>query len=136
MSVELFDVLTYDTDKGVDIGPIGIEFVAIATAVTPVRPEGLYELQLATAYTYDNKNHSVVVRWRANAGVWYESIIEPRDVTDKTSVSYGFPISLQQGSHTLELQMKKEEVNGILMCQFADISLQRVGKYIAPTPIV
>lgn len=124
---ELFDVLTYDYEKTVDVLNIPETYTPVGTLTTPLRAAGTYVLGFSLTYNFDRTTESVFFRWRQNGGAWTEYSSEPKDITDSLNAFYEFPADYTEISHTIEVQMRKETVNGTLDLKFLDIFFQRVG---------
>lgn len=125
--VELLNVMTFDTIKGVSILDIGSAYQAILTLTTPSREAGKYLLGYTLTYTFDSITTSVYIRWRVDGGTWNEFIKEPKDTTDSEPFMYFYPFDFADGIHTIDVEMRKETVAGTLNVDFIDIIFQRVA---------
>ena len=128
MSIELFDVLTYDTTKATGVLDIGEVYQNIATLVTPSRPAGKYEVSFAFTWALASANKSAYMRWQLNGLGWNEFRGEPKDATDIYARYYGFPYDFAAGVKTLEFEARKEDSQaGQFDITFLDLIIKRVG---------
>jgi hypothetical protein len=128
-TVAMFNTLSYDTNKEVDILNIPElpTWTPVVTLVTPERPAGKYVLGISITYTFLSANRSAYLRWRIDGQGWNEFTSEPKDVQDVNAVFYEYPDDYAQAAHTIEVEMAKEVGGNALDVRFADIMFQRVG---------
>ena len=124
---ELFDIVTFDTNKVSAINNIPEVYTDIISVTTPSRDAGTYVMGFSIQYTFDSTSTSAYLQFRIDGGPWYEYRREPKDNSDAIGIFYSFPKDLTAGVHTLEVQMRKETAAGILNVVFGDAWFQRVG---------
>lgn len=124
---ELFDVLTYDYEKVIDVLNIPETYTPVGSLVTPNREAGAYVLGFSLTWEFDRTTESAFIRWRQNGGAWNEYSSEPSDKTDSNTSYYEFPSEYIETAHVIEVEMRKETVAGVLNLRYLDIFLQRVG---------
>jgi len=125
---EFFDILTYDTEKAIDVLDIGDVYEDIVVLTTPLREEGLYEFKFSLVGTLATTTKAMFFQWRIDGGDWFEIQSEPKDVDDKKTVDYFFPVRFADpGVHVIELQGRKESGSAQMDVLFADLVLHRVG---------
>jgi hypothetical protein len=124
----IFNLLTYDTVKAVDILDIGTVYEPIITLDTPERPAGKFVLGISLTWTFPDTNDSVYLRWRIDGGAWVEYVSEPADITDNKPTYYEFPNDYPAGFHKLEVQARKEDGQAAQFnIDYIDLFFQRVG---------
>jgi len=125
---EIFEILTYDYTKAVDINAIPEVYTPVVGMVTPSRPVGIYEMGLSLTYNFSVANKSVFMRFSTDGGVsWNEFTAEPKDTTDDEPHFYQFPMEHVGGAVDMQIEARKEDANGVLNVHFADIWFKRVG---------
>ena len=91
-------------------------------------PKGMYELKLTSEWKHSLTNKQVHTRIRFNGGTWKENSQSMKDVADDGQHFY-----LTRGLHDtgesalVEVEMRKEDVDGQLDVQSMDIALERKG---------
>ena len=123
----VFNTMTYDYEKTVDILNIPETYTPVGQLVTPLRVAGTYVLGFSLTWTFDHTTESVFMRWRQEGGAWNEYSSEPTERTDSNTAFYEFPSEYIEQVHDIEVEMRKETATGILNLQFLDIFFQRVG---------
>ena len=111
----------YAYSKVSDVLDIPETYTPVLSLSVPNSAEGIYELKMAMTWQLNIANKSVYLRWREDGGAWTEAISEPKDRTDQTLSSYFYPEEWPGGDKLIEIEMRKEDVNGILNLHFLDI---------------
>ena len=124
---ELFDISTYDFQKAVDVLAIPETWTQVAHLITPHREAGVYVVGFSMTYDFDRTTNSVYARWRQQGGIWHEYAHEPKDITDQITDTYEFPAHYASIVHDVEVEMRKEEIQGTLNLRYLDVYVQRVG---------
>jgi len=128
MSIEIFDILTYDVAKVNGVLDIGEVYQNIATLTTPSRPAGQYDIAFSFTWQLASTNKSAYMRWQLNSAGWHEFRGEPKDSTDSYARYYGFPLDLPAGVNVLEFEARKEDAQaGQFDITFLDLIVKRVG---------
>ena len=60
----VFNTMTYDYDKTVDVLGIPETYVPVGQLITPLRAAGTYVLGFSLTWTFDRTTESVFLRWR------------------------------------------------------------------------
>ena len=123
----VFNTLTFDETKAVDVLNIPEAWTAVGQLVTPERAEGKYMFGISGTYNFDRTTESVFIRFRINGGTWNEYQSEPKDITDDLTFFYQYPADYPQQVTTIDVEMRKESAQGTLNLQFLDVYWQRVG---------
>lgn len=124
---ELFDVLTYDYIKNVNVRDVTENYQTIADLVTVSRPAGVYEYNISMSYNYNKTNKSVYIRYSRDGGsTWVEHSKEPKDITENMTFSYSFPKVWDGGVMKLMIQARKEGSTGVFNVGFIDAIIKRV----------
>lgn len=118
---------TYDFSKAENINDIPDTYTTINSLTTPFRVAGVYELKFSLTYSFNLTNKSDFLRWRQDDDGWNETQEEPSDKTNTIMNSYFYPVVWAGGPTTIEVQMRKEDGQGILDVQFMDLIWQRVA---------
>ena len=125
--MEIFNILTYDTEKETSILDIDDTYISVLELITPVREAGKYEVKLSLTYDFSSTNTSAYFRWRVDGGTWNEIITEPSDKNDRVPVYYEFPSDYLSGAHSIDIEARKENNTGTLNIHYLDASFVRVG---------
>ena len=123
----VFNTMTFDGVKEVDVLNIPETYTNIATLVTPERAEGEYMLSFSGTYSFDRTTESVFIRFRVDGGAWNEGVSEPKDSSDIERFFYQYPAQYAQGVHTIEVEARKETALGVFDFLYLDIYFQRVN---------
>lgn len=87
--------------------------------------DGEYMLGVSITHSLDSTTTSAFFRWRLNGGNWNEYEREPKDKTDKVADYYAYPDEYEAGPIKVEVQIRKENANDVLLVQFIDIMFER-----------
>ena len=87
---------------------------------------GLYEIKISKTFQYNKTGKSALFRWSLDGGTtWEDFSIEVKDITNKTSESYVFPLTHAGGTLDIKLEAGRESDAGILNIDYANIIVER-----------
>jgi len=110
------------TNKVIDSGS-GYTPVA---ALVKVLDAGVYEIKISKTFQYNKTGKSALFRWSLDGGsTWEDFSIEVKDITNKTSESYVFPLTHAGGTLDIKLEAGRESNAGILNIDYANIIVER-----------
>lgn len=124
---DVFATLTHDTVKVVNPAAMTAVYANIGNLVTPDRPAGKYQIEFSVTYDFNIITDSAFFRFRVDGAAWNEFRKEPSDVTENVPFYYSYPGDYAAGSHTVELEARKQNGSGIMNVYFADTSFFRIG---------
>jgi len=126
---DIFDILTYDYVKAVDVLDLPETYTEVASLVTPTRVAGTYLYMLSLSYNFNSVNTSAFMRFSIDGGtVWTEFSREPSDKLDTVALVYAFPKEVAtDGPLSLHLEMRKGTTAGVLNMEFLDLAIERKG---------
>ena len=129
MGVQLFDVVSFNTEK---VSNIAITATAsgapqtVITMVTPVLPAGIYNVAYSWTATFQAKDRPLFFRL---AGTFLDAVFYSNGCGQNDALNlnrlYGFPKDHPGGAITIELQMYDPHAEAVV--DFCDVVVTRVG---------
>ena len=118
---------TYDFVSTTAISISAVTYEDIVTIVTPSRDIGTYQITISFTFDYDSTNKSAHFQWSFDGGTnWEEYRIEPKDKTDKKTMTYTFPLDKSTaGIFDVRVQGKCEASSNHLTVDYANIIIER-----------
>ena len=129
MSIEFFDVTTFNTTKASGILDIGDTYQEVITMTTPVLEAGTYMIGYSFQVDFNgSKNKPMFFQLTGTYGdpTEFAEVAGDSDADHKNRL-YGFPKDWAGGAITVGLNMKKDPGLGQLDCDFVDVSVHRVA---------
>ena len=129
MSIEFFDVSTFNTNKASGILAIGDTFQEVVTMTTPVLEAGTYVVAYSFQVDFNgtkNKPMFFQVTGTFADSIEFAETAGDQDADHKNR-SYSYPKVWAGGVVTIGLDMKKDAALGQLDCDFVDVSIYRVA---------
>jgi len=126
MSVQIFDVLTHDYNKEVDILNVTDTFTA-AGSLSVTRDAGIYQVGMSVNWTSGATNDIALFRYRTQGGAWRTFKRETKDAAYNNVMHYEFPWTHAGGSFTMDIEVAKGSGSADLDVLFSNIWFTRVG---------
>jgi len=102
---------TVDFEENLDILDVSDTFTNVMTLTTPLREAGKYEIGFSIEFEFD-ANKLIHLRSRINSGIWREYAFHITDNQYVQPFDYHKMLDFVEGSHTIEIEMRKEDVSG------------------------
>ena len=118
---------TYDHVSTTAIAITATTYEDIVTLTTQSRDAGIYQVTISFTFDYDSTNKSAHFQWSFDGGTnWEEYRIEPKDKTDKKTMTYTFPLDkATAGIFDIRVQGKCEASSNHLNVDYANIIIER-----------
>ena len=120
------DVHTYDYATINDVLDIPDTFTNILTLTTPYRDKGDYSIGFNAEFKFTSNNKQLFMRSRVDGGPWRDYAYAPTDTSFITPYSYDKIIPFEAGIHTLEVEMRKEDAQGVFDMVTFGLKFERI----------